>query len=230
VQLFQNLISKAIKYSKEHPSNTNLGPARPRGFGNFAVADNGIGDRSARQELIFHILTCPRRRIVLLRHRGWPSAAGLSNANGGRIWVEASPGQGSTFFFSLPSRSGMSSQGIIESMPVSADTLRLHLDYSAWASKPHARRRFKTLPQKELTVISRPPTRPSRTHWRNAFAADRVRWAESGESARKFHPDAPGPSSATCSAKSGRLCNSAGSNGPRRLATRMSRRRFRTKI
>jgi signal transduction histidine kinase len=101
VQLFQNLISNAIKYSKQNPL-IQISAQRDRGFWKFAVADNGIGIDPHNQELIFHIF----KRVHGDEYPG--SGIGLAICSriveryGGRIWVEASPGQGSTFFFSLP--------------------------------------------------------------------------------------------------------------------------------
>jgi signal transduction histidine kinase len=101
VQLFQNLISNAIKYSKENP-HIQIAAQREEGFWKFAVTDNGIGIDPHDQERIFHIF----KRVHGDEYPG--SGIGLAICSriveryGGRIWVEAAPGQGSTFFFSLP--------------------------------------------------------------------------------------------------------------------------------
>ena len=101
VQLFQNLISNAIKYSREHPL-IQISAQREDDYWKFAVADNGIGIDPHDQKLIFHIF----KRVHGDEYPG--SGIGLAICSriveryGGRIWVEGAPGQGSTFFFSLP--------------------------------------------------------------------------------------------------------------------------------
>jgi len=69
------------------------------------VADNGPGIPPEQQEAIFE------KYHQLPTHRGMGGAGiGLAfcrmavQAHGGRIWVESSPGQGSTFCFTLPLR------------------------------------------------------------------------------------------------------------------------------
>jgi len=101
VQLFQNLVSNAIKYSTEHPL-IQISAQRDEGFWKFAVADNGIGIDPRDQDKIFQIF----KRVHGDEYPG--SGIGLAICSriveryGGRIWVEGAPGQGSTFFFSLP--------------------------------------------------------------------------------------------------------------------------------
>jgi signal transduction histidine kinase len=101
VQLFQNLVSNAIKYSTEHPL-IQISAQLEEGFWKFAVADNGIGIDPRDQDKIFQIF----KRVHGDEYPG--SGIGLAICSriveryGGRIWVEGAPGQGSTFFFSLP--------------------------------------------------------------------------------------------------------------------------------
>jgi len=102
-QLFQNLVGNALKYTR--PSATpriRISAQREGSLWVFAVHDNGIGIAPKHQEQIF----LPFRRL----HGSEIPGAGIGLATckriveryHGRIWVESSEGEGSTFYFSLP--------------------------------------------------------------------------------------------------------------------------------
>jgi signal transduction histidine kinase len=101
VQLFQNLISNAIKYSKHHPL-IQISAQRDEAFWKFAVADNGIGIEPRDQARIFHIFKRAHGDKYPGSGIGLAICSRIVERYGGRIWVEGAPGQGSTFFFSLP--------------------------------------------------------------------------------------------------------------------------------
>ncbi|HTA71842.1 MAG TPA: ATP-binding protein [Bryobacteraceae bacterium] len=101
VQLFQNLISNAIKYSKEHPL-IQISAQRDAEFWKFSVADNGIGIDPHDQERIFHIFKRAHGDEYPGSGIGLAICSRIVERYGGRIWVEGAPGQGSTFYFSLP--------------------------------------------------------------------------------------------------------------------------------
>jgi light-regulated signal transduction histidine kinase (bacteriophytochrome) len=108
----QNLIGNAIKYRGDGFRRSMFRPARLRpsqaGPGQewvFSVADNGIGIDSKYFDRIFQI-------FQRLHGREEYEGTGIGLAickrilqqQGGRIWVESEPEQGSTFHFSLPLR------------------------------------------------------------------------------------------------------------------------------
>jgi PAS domain S-box-containing protein len=111
-QVFQNLIGNALKFRGEAPSRIHIsarytaGPPRARGESGLwtvAVQDNGIGFDLDGAGGIFE----PFQRLH--RDQGYPGTGlGLTlckrivERHGGRIWAESEPGQGSTFYFSLP--------------------------------------------------------------------------------------------------------------------------------
>jgi len=123
VQLFQNLIGNAIKFHSAQPprihisarQTSEVSPSTPERSGvgetskvcEFSVRDNGMGIEPQYYDKIFVIFqrlhgnqeypgtgiglaTCKK---IVLRH-------------GGRIWVKAEPGQGSTFYFTIPMQGG----------------------------------------------------------------------------------------------------------------------------
>lgn len=103
-QLFQNLVSNAIKYRKpDVPPVVTLSAQRRTGEWLFSVEDNGIGIAAEYQERIFGLF---KRLYTQAQYPG--TGIGLSLCQRiveryhGRIWVESQPGVGSTFFFNFP--------------------------------------------------------------------------------------------------------------------------------
>jgi PAS domain S-box-containing protein len=110
VQLFQNLIGNALKYSREGERPRISVEARADAASGwvFSVRDNGIGIESEYLQQIFGIF----RRLHGSAYEG--TGIGLALCQkiveraGGHIWAESEPGKGSTFFFTLHSAETMS--------------------------------------------------------------------------------------------------------------------------
>jgi len=102
-QLFQNLISNAIKFRGDTPPAVRVTAERDKHQWRFGIEDNGIGIAQEYADRIFVIF-----RRLHSRDEYPGTGIGLSickkivERHGGRIWVESRPGDGSTFFFTLP--------------------------------------------------------------------------------------------------------------------------------
>ena len=106
VQLFQNLLSNALKYKSDKPPRVHISATERNGWSVFSVADNGIGIDERYADQIFGLF---KRLHSRQEYPG--SGIGLAICQriveqyGGRIWLESSvPGQGSTFCFTFPTR------------------------------------------------------------------------------------------------------------------------------
>ncbi|PHN07866.1 PAS domain S-box protein [Flavilitoribacter nigricans] len=102
--LFQNLLSNAIKFHKKDLKPEIAITARENTDAwEFCISDNGIGISPKHQHRIFAIFQ------RLHPHSEYPGTGiGLSHCqkiielHGGSIWVDSSPKEGSSFFFTIP--------------------------------------------------------------------------------------------------------------------------------
>jgi light-regulated signal transduction histidine kinase (bacteriophytochrome) len=111
-EVFQNLITNAIKYNDAPAKTIEIGyngqqeAAGGRKAHMFFVRDNGIGIPEKHRSNVFSMF----RRLHGRDKYGGGTGAGLSIAkkiverHGGQIWVESSTGAGSTFYFTLVAR------------------------------------------------------------------------------------------------------------------------------
>jgi PAS domain S-box-containing protein len=109
-QLFQNLIGNAIKFHSDLPPRVHISARSQPEAGDqqpaqwlFSVQDNGIGIDPQYHDRLFVIFQ------RLHTHTEYPGTGiGLAickrivERHGGRIWVESEPGQGATFYFTIP--------------------------------------------------------------------------------------------------------------------------------
>ncbi len=102
--LFQNLIGNAIKYHKPNVTPTiHLSAQKDKENWLFSVADNGIGIDEKYADRLFKI-------FQRLHTRNEYAGTGIGLAickriverHSGTIWVKSKPGEGATFYFTIP--------------------------------------------------------------------------------------------------------------------------------
>lgn len=104
-QVFQNIIGNALKYRREESPRIHVSAGKARNEWIVSLQDNGIGIDQRYAEQIFGLF---RRLHSNEEYAG--TGVGLAICRniieryGGRIWVTSKPGEGSTFFFSIPDR------------------------------------------------------------------------------------------------------------------------------
>lgn len=105
-QVFQNLVTNAIKYNNSARPEVEIGAEK---FGEyywkFSVKDNGIGVPSQYFEEVFKMF----KRLHARQEYGGGTGAGLAivkkiiEEHRGKVWVESAGGKGSAFYFLVPS-------------------------------------------------------------------------------------------------------------------------------
>lgn len=117
-EIYSNLLSNAMKYKRQVESRVEVGyiaaqeaaaranaPAESAGQTLFYVKDEGIGIDRRHHEQVFRMF----KRMHGRDDYGGGVGAGLTivqklvQRHGGRVWLDSELGQGTTFYFTLPS-------------------------------------------------------------------------------------------------------------------------------
>ncbi len=102
-QLFQNLIGNAIKYRSERAPEIHIKAKKDNEFWEFSVEDNGMGMEEKYLERIFEMFQrLHRKEDISGTGIGLSLCQKIVERYGGTIWVTSEPGEGSTFYFTIP--------------------------------------------------------------------------------------------------------------------------------
>jgi PAS domain S-box-containing protein len=103
VQVFQNLVANGIKFQNNGVPRVHVSVDEQATEWVFSVRDNGIGIDPRHSGRIFRIF---ERLNASDQYSGTGMGLAISQKiaerHGGRIWFDSQPGEGSTFFFSIP--------------------------------------------------------------------------------------------------------------------------------
>ncbi|HUI25155.1 MAG TPA: ATP-binding protein [Candidatus Kryptonia bacterium] len=101
-QAVSNLVDNAIKYMGDRPvRRIEIGASSANGTCTCYVRDSGSGIPKAKHETIFRLFHRLGGGNVPGEGIGLTMVRKIIEKHGGRVWVEAMPDEGSTFFFTL---------------------------------------------------------------------------------------------------------------------------------
>lgn len=105
IQILTNLVSNAHKYTPVQGKITIAAHALDNGWVQVDITDTGIGLRPEDQAMLFSKFFRAKDRLTQQipgTGLGLAITRSLVELHGGQIWVQSTPGQGSTFSFTLP--------------------------------------------------------------------------------------------------------------------------------
>jgi len=107
-QVFQNLVSNAIKYIDKPVGKIRINCVVRGAYWEFSVSDNGPGIAQRHFERIFLLFqTLAPRDKVESTGVGLALVKKILEMYGGEVWIESAIGEGSTFYFTLPANAAI---------------------------------------------------------------------------------------------------------------------------
>ncbi|HEX9006020.1 MAG TPA: ATP-binding protein [Bacteroidota bacterium] len=103
VQVFQNLVANAIKFRSAEPPVISISAREGTDEWIFSIQDNGIGIDPSKRDRIFGLFQrLHTRESYPGTGLGLAICKRIVESHGGRIGVDAAPGHGSIFWFTMP--------------------------------------------------------------------------------------------------------------------------------
>jgi PAS domain S-box-containing protein len=104
-QVFQNILSNAIKFMDKPKGLIQIACVRENGYWKFSITDNGPGIEERHFTKIFQIFqTLSARDSYESTGIGLTIVKKIVEMHGGKIWLESKVGIGTTFYFTFPVR------------------------------------------------------------------------------------------------------------------------------
>jgi light-regulated signal transduction histidine kinase (bacteriophytochrome) len=104
IQVFQNIIGNAVKFHGKEPPHIRVCAELQGDEWVFSIKDNGIGIDPQFFERIFLVFQRLNGNEYPGTGIGLSIARKIVQRHGGRMWPESQPGEGSTFYFTVPRR------------------------------------------------------------------------------------------------------------------------------
>lgn len=112
-QVFTNLIDNAVKYMGQSPRRLiAISCTTERDRYRFAVRDSGPGIEAKDREKVFRLFARLAPNGTAGEGVGLATTRAIVNRHGGRVWVDSTPGDGSTFYVTLPRDPPRSRDGV----------------------------------------------------------------------------------------------------------------------
>ena len=104
-QVFQNLIENAIKFKRVDPPTINISARLEGNECICSVKDNGIGiDPEYQGKLFLLFQRLHTRKEYPGTGLGLAICKRIIEQHRGKIWVKSKPGEGSIFYFKIPTK------------------------------------------------------------------------------------------------------------------------------
>ena len=102
-QVLVNLISNAVKFSRQNTPDIEIGGGGGNGENFYFVRDKGVGFDAKYAHKLFHVFQRLHRNEEFAGTGvGLAIVERIIHRHGGRVWADGKVNQGATFFFALP--------------------------------------------------------------------------------------------------------------------------------